>query len=190
MQNLWGDNVLSDLIDKLCDDQSLRDQRREIEGHVRIYANRDAVEQAIHQCKPLSGLLDYNGGIWIAYRPKSEEYRNDMDWDKDTTRHWSRSALKLLKVQLNDQAGRRVSDLCWFAPLSTVPNDTITMSSPLELKDRVDQYLLLLPQLNDNGNGYQNFFHVIGSKWTERVSDGTFKTPNLAFENFNDDWQV
>lgn len=51
----------------------------------------------------------------------------------------------------------------------------------------VDQYVLLLPKLSDDGNAYFNGFYVIGNKWTERVSGGNFCTPNIALHLFRND---
>ena len=139
---------------------------REMEGQLRIYANRDAVINAVTRCKPLSAMLAKDGSIWIAYRPTTEEYCNDSN--KTTCKNWSRSALQLLKFNLNDASGQLVSHLCWFAPVSVEMEQILTLESTQELKLHVDQILLLLPKLGANDE-YQNMFYTMGSKWTERI---------------------
>jgi len=188
LQKLWSQHILSNLIANLNPkERALKEQTREMEGHVRIYANRDAVMDAIAECRPMSGVLGNDRSVWVGYRPNTEQFNNDTT--KSTEQGWSRSAVQLLKLAFDDDAteAQLVSGLCWFAPFSVVPNVTKTLGSPLELKACVDQYVLLLPKLGA-GAEYENTFYCIGSKWTERVKDGTFAQPQLARDLF-EDWQ-
>ena len=186
LQTLWRDDALSGLIEKLNKDASVQNQRREMEGQLRIYSNRDAVIEAINSCKPLSAILHEDGSVWMAYRPTTNEYRGDNY--KETLHDWSRSALQLLKLHFDDDSGMLLSYLCWFAPLSVADGDIITLGKPQELNSIVNQFVLLLPQLGA-GDEYQNMFYAIGSKWSERVRGGSFEQPKLPKEIF-EDWQT
>ena len=182
LNTLWQQDTLSGLIDRTGKKRS-SDERREMEGQLRIYANRDAVINAVTSCMPLSAMLATDGSIWIAYRPTTEEFCNDSN--KTTCKNWSRSALQLLKLNLNDELGQLVSDLCWFAPVSVEMEQILTLESTIELKLHADQILLLLPKLGANDE-YQNMYYTIGSKWTERIRGGSFEQPRLSKELFKD----
>jgi hypothetical protein len=187
LQNLWNHDTICALIQKLDKDHAAKEQHREMEGQLRIYANRAAVIQAINSCKPMSGVLAKDGSIWIAYRPTTAEY--DTDQGKTTSHNWSRSALQLLQLQFDDASGSLLSHCCWFAPIALAePANKLTLGSPQELKLHVNQYLLLLPKLGADDE-YENKFYVVGSNWTERVEDGTFEQPQLQQELFKD-WQA
>jgi len=64
-------------------------------------------------------------------------------------------------------------------------DNMLTLGSPQELNHHVNQYLLLLPKLGANSE-YENMFYVVGSKWTERVTGGSFEPPQLHQELFKD----
>jgi len=188
LRRLWQDNALSGLIEKADPETAAKvRQSRALEGHVRIYRNVSDVLEAIHRRKPMSGVLDNDGSVWVAYRPTVPEFNNDTT--KTTQQPWTRSAVQLLKLDFDDseEAGQLVSHLCWFAPFSVAPNVKMTLGSLLELKTCVDQYVLLLPKLGKDGE-YENIFYVIGSKWTERVKGGTFAQLKLSPDLFKD-WQ-
>jgi hypothetical protein len=183
LQNLWREDILSGLIEKLDKDHASQDQKQEMEGQLRIYASRAAAMEAINSCKPLSAMVTNDGSVWIAYRPTTDEYRSDQA--KDTQCNWSRSALQLLQLKFNDESGVLVSHLCWFAPISVAESETLTLGSLKELNHCVNQYLLLLPRLGADDE-YQNMFYVIGSKWTNRVEGGSFEQPNLPQQLFTE----
>jgi len=187
LENLWRENTLSGLIERMNGDkQALKDQQREIEGLLKVYSNLDALTDAIASFKPLSGMLAKDGTVWAAYRPTKEEFLADNA--KTTNSDWSRSSLQLLNLEFDDGVGQLVSHLCWFSPLSVVHGKSLTLGGPQELKNHVDQYVLLLPKLGP-GDQYINMFYVVGSKWTERVSSGLFEQPQLSLELFKD-WQT
>ena len=183
LQNLWKEDTLSGLIERMNNGLALKARQRETEGQLRVYANHGAAMDAIHSCRPLSGMVTKDGSVWIAYRPTTKEFATDSA--NTTVHNWSRSALQLLKLQFNDDAGILLSQLCWFAPISVAVGDKLTLGSPQELNSHVNQYLLLLPKLGDGGE-YQNMYYVIGSKWTERVRGGAFEQPQLPLEIFRD----
>jgi hypothetical protein len=180
LESLLLEDKLSDLIDQLNNDLA---SSREIEGMLRIYSNRADALAAISSNKPLSGMLDKDGSVWIAYRLKSCDY--DADTSKTTSKSWSRSALQLVKLSFDDDSGSLVSHLCWFAPIEVEEGETMTLGCPQELNLYVDQYLLLLPKLGV-GDQYLNMYYAIGSKWTQRVTGGSFEQPQLPGELFND----
>lgn len=150
---------------------------------MKVYANRNAMIDAITSCKPLSAMVSTDGSIWIAYRPTTEEFANHIA--KTTSKNWSRSALQLLKLKFNDDLGLLVSHLCWFAPISVAEGEELTLGSTTELKLHADQLVPLLPKLGPNDE-YQNMYYSIGSKWTERVSSGSFEQASLPQELFKD----
>jgi len=180
LQNLLREDKLSHLIDQLNDDLA---SNRELEGMLKIYSSRPAALAAISSNKPLSGLLDKDGSVWIAYRPTTAEY--DADTSKTTSRSCSRSALQLMKLRFNDASGLLLSHLCWFAPIEVEEGETLTLGCSPELNLYVNQYLLLLPKLGV-GDQYLNMYYAIGSKWTQRVTDGSFQQPKLPRELFKD----
>ena len=186
LQTLWREDTLSGLIERMNDDHASKDQKRENEGQLRIYANRATAMEAITRCKPLSAMLAKDGSVWIAYRPTKEEYVTDTA--KPILRSWSRSALQLLELHFDDASGQLVSHICWFAPISVSVSDKMTLGSTQELNLHVNQFLLLLPRLGADEE-YQNMFYAIGSKWTERVAGGSFEQPQLPRELFKD-WQT
>ena len=159
---------------------------REAEGHLKIYPNKDVLLLAIKDCQPLSGMMAKDGTIWAAYRPTKDQFREDED--KATALDWSRSALQFLNIVFNDSAGLWVSTICWFSPISVTPGTTMTLGGTQELKQHVDQYVLLLPRLGI-GNEYENMFYVVGSNWTERISSGRFDLPQLSSDVFSD-WET
>lgn len=184
LNTLWQQDRLSALIDEIGSRHSLdKDNRREMEGQLRVYANRDAVIDAVTSCMPLSAMLASDGSIWMAYRPTTEEFRNDST--KTTIKDWSRSALQLLKLKFNDDMAQLVSDLCWFAPVSVEMEEVLTLGSTIELKLHADQFLLLLPKLGATDE-YQNMYYALGSKWTERIRGGSFEQPRLSKDLFKD----
>ena len=183
LQNLWRDNKLTELLEPITPTE----QRRDIEGLIRIYSSLATLKDNVTNCKPLSGMLTKDGSVMVAYRPTTEEYRNDTS--RKCLENWSRSALQLLTVKFDDAKGHQESHLCWFSPISLSTTPTLTLGSAHELKNHADQYVLLLPQINDDEQ-YQNLFYTIGSLWTERVCGGSFQRPRIAPELFEDDWHA
>ena len=48
----------------------------------------------------------------------------------------------------------------------------------------VDQYVLMLPRLDEKGEVYQNSYYAIGDKWTKRVASGDFLMSTLSHKVF------
>ena len=90
-----------------------------------------------------------------------------------------------MKVNYDDESGERLCDACWFAPVEVAEGEICTIDNIGELKEFADQYLLLLPKLDDDGE-YMNMYHVVGHKWTEREEKGTFENPQLSKELFGE----
>jgi len=184
LTTLWQQDALSGLIDQLgSKSSSEKDKRRDMEGQLKVYANRAALMDAVASSKPLSAMLATDGSIWMAYRPTTEEFHNDST--KTTSKNWSRSALQLVKLNFNDGLGQLVLNLCWFAPVSVELEEVLTLESTIELKLHADQFLLLLPRLEDDDE-YKNMYYTLGSKWTERIRGGSFEHPRLSQELFKD----
>jgi hypothetical protein len=160
---------------------------REMEGHMRVYKNSASLQEEIQNCKPLSAMLHKDGSIWMAYRPSTQEF--NLDDNKATKMTWSRSSLQLLQLQFHDESGSCLSHLCWFAPIFLDSNQAapLTLNSTQDLKAHADQFLLLLPMLGADEN-YQNMYYAIGSKWTQRIQNGSFGSPQLQLQPLFNAW--
>ena len=56
----------------------------------------------------------------------------------------------------------------------------------MKLDKIAEQYLLMLPMLDDDGKEYVNQYYTIGSEWTEWVESGQYVKPEIREEAFKD----
>jgi len=184
LQCLWQRDMLSALmrqLDGTCEDD---DSKREMEGMLRVCANRSAALEAVDNNMPLSAMLANDGTIWIAHRPSTSECLDDET--KPTSVGWSRSAVQLQELKFHDGLGKCVSDLCWFAPVNV--GRVFSLGSTSDVREFANQHLLLLPQLGPNDE-CQNSHCGIGSKWSQRNSRCVFGSPQISTKVF-EDWTV
>lgn len=147
---------------------------RELENTIYIYKSITDVQAAVDNCKPISAFLDKGGEVWIGHRP------NDGS-------SGSRSAITTMKIHYNDEEGELVSGLCWCTPIQ-LDEDTPSLryDTRRDLELSISQYVLLIPMLDKESEEYVNRYYSIGSRWTERVSSGTFEIPTLTKDIYND----
>ena len=159
--------------------QKLQDKRlglsdsRELEGAMKVYKSEAEFYEAYTNCQPLSALVDSEDIIWVACRPTGQTN--------------SRSAIRLLRLNLQDEQGELVLGLCWCAPISyDRQQDPVVYQSRKEVHQIAVQYVLLLPRLGEKGANYCNNYYAIGSNWTERVGSGKFVAPVINEKLFLD----
>lgn len=161
---------------------------RGMEGVIKVYKSRGEVDDALSSSPaPLSGLEGTDGSVWIAYR-HSTSTTTDGDAPQEGCPHGvvqSRSTVKLLRICFDDEKGESVANSCWFAPIYT-DGDVRWYSSTSEMDVFARQYVLLLPRMHPSSGEFQNNYHVMGHKWTERVSSGAFCQTELNQEVFGD----
>ena len=146
---------------------------RDMEMTIYVYKTEQLANEAVATNMPLCGLVDKNGLLWIACRP----------CDKGTH---NRSSILLLQVRFDDLDGEDVCGMCYCAPLNREISETRkhTFTSLREMHSFVDQYVLMLPRLDEKGEVYQNSYYAIGNKWTERVASGDFLMSTLSHKVF------
>ena len=167
--------ALTQLLDSL---DNAKPSGRELEGTMKIYSNKNQLMDEINNCRPLSGVLDIEGGVYLGCRTT-----------KDDAGDTYRSAICLYKLMFDDGNGELLKGMCWCAPISLSNDESSRLfNSRQDVSSSVSEYLLILPQINDDGDAYQNSYHVIGHKWSERISNGTFTSPNLT-PGLYQDWK-
>jgi hypothetical protein len=152
-----------------------KEPNREHNGSIKVFGSKLKAEEAVSQYLPLSGIVDHNHDVWIAYRPTVEET--------------SRSSITLLQLEFNDINGENVLGICWMSPITLTDNE-ITFHSMDECCSSAMEFALLLPQLSDNGLNFINKYYIIGHKWTERNNMGKFELGNLNFDSVFKDWEI
>jgi hypothetical protein len=146
---------------------------RENNGTIKIFGTKAKLEEAVQACLPLSGIVDENNDVWIAYRPTGTQSE--------------RSSVTLVKLVFDDDLGENVQGICWMSPIILSENER-SYSTLDECCNYANQFLLLLPQLSDKGNNFTNKYYAIGHKWTERNSSGIFECSNLNLDYIFKDW--
>jgi hypothetical protein len=170
--------TLNNILEKvqLCNnDSTTQKPNRENSGTIRIFSNMEKAMDAVSDCLPLSGIVDLNNDVWIAYRPTGG----------DTTR----SSITLVQLIFDDNNGMNVEGICWMAPIY-LSNNEKQYESMEDCCNSAIEFALLLPKLNDNGLHFLNMYYVIGHKWTERNTIGMFEWSNLSFDYVFKDWST
>jgi hypothetical protein len=167
-------NLLEKMKSKKGDNQK-QDPNREHNGSIRIFGSRLKAEEAVSQYLPLSGIIDHNHDVWIAFRPTGEQS--------------SRSSVSLLQLEFDDINGENVVGICWMSPIALTNNEK-TFDSMNECCSSAMEFALLLPQLSDNGLNFTNKYYALGQKWTERNSNGKFEWSSLNFNSVFKDWEI
>jgi hypothetical protein len=146
---------------------------REYNGTIKIFSSKEKLEEAVIECSPLSGIVDNNDDVWIAFRP--------------TGLKSGRSCVSLIRLDFDDNVGKNVEEIIWMSPIaiSGIEKDFQTLE---ECCDYAVQYTLLLPQLSEKGNNFTNMYYVIGHNWTERISTGKFQWNSLNLDSIFKDW--
>lgn len=160
---------LLDIMQPSDENESSRDNI----GSIKIYGNKAKLVETVGACQPLSGIVDANNDVWIAYRPTGIQF--------------TRSSVTLVQLVFEDGKGENVQDICWMSPIILSENEKEFTSMDQCCKYAIE-FLLLLPQLSENGNGFLNKYYVIGHKWTERNSSGRFEWSNLNLDSIFNDW--
>lgn len=145
---------------------------RDSEGILKIYSNCDVLQESVNSFNPLSGIVDTNNNVWIACRPRQAG---------------TRSSVVLNQVIFEDNAGRKLGNLCWMTPIHVNVSTTKILPSMKEVMKIAKEYILLLPSLNQDGLSFINLYYSIGSKWSERTPTGFFEPYNIT-EALFDDW--
>ena len=154
---------------------------RELAGALKIYGSFNEVGKALksigsEQARPLSGL--YHVG-------PDRKHVVSMAYHAGGTHGWS--AIKLLDLAFDDNEGKTIEDICYFAPIvsAMVAEDRIYQTCH-QVDEIAMEYVLILPVFDASGNGYANYYYYIGSDWTEWGDDGKFATPRLPPSLFKD----
>ena len=155
------------------DKSNSKNYSRENSGSIKIYGNKTKLDEAIQECCPLSGIVDNNDDVWLAYRPTGIKL--------------GRSCVTLIKVDFDDLKGEYIEGICWMSPIILSDNE-ICFNTLNECCDYAREFTLLLPQLSDKGNNFVNKYYVIGHTWTERINNGKFEWSNLNLEHVFKDW--
>jgi hypothetical protein len=171
--------TLTNLLEKVkgvnTDSQKLK-PNRENSGTIKIFGNKEKAVDAVRENIPLSGILDKNNDVWIAYRPTGGEK--------------TRSSITLVKLEFDDDNGMNIEGICWMAPIN-LSEIEIEYDSMEDCCSSSMEYVLLLPKLSDNnGLHFINMYYAIGHKWTERNTMGIFEWSNLSFDYVFKDWST
>ena len=145
---------------------------RGTEGLLKIFSNKDDVDNAINSAIPLSGVIDNNHKVYIGYRP--------MDGTS------SRSAVSLIELQFDDVNGDDICGICWTSAIAVNNNNIIHMKSMTSVSEFAREFCLLLPQINEKG--FCNKYYCIGSTWSERKKNGKFELSTLNTDDTFIDW--
>jgi hypothetical protein len=137
-----------------------------LEGAVKVYKSREEVDKALKSNLPLSALKLGNNSIHMVYRESQQVH--------------------LLEICFHDAEGHQVCDICWCSPISTTHNLN-PFDSMTQIQAITEQYILLLPVLDNKGTEYVNSYHAISNKWLERTQSGLFK-PTAIPEQLFQDW--
>jgi hypothetical protein len=170
--------TITNLLDMVQSDNN-EDQKqkpnRDYSGTLKIFSSKAKAEDAVMNCLPLSGTVDQNNEVWIAYRPTGIET--------------SRSSITLVQLEFDDNNGMNVEGICWMAPIKLTENER-AYDSMEECCSEVVEFALLLPQLSEGGSTFTNMYYAIGNKWTERNTMGIFEWSTLSFDYVFKDWET
>jgi hypothetical protein len=173
LRRLYQNETLNRLLDDVRnkEEKSSSSDPDVLEGVLRVYKSRDDVNLALKSNVPLSAVQLGKQSLWIAYRGQQ-----------------SRSSVELLEICFDDAAGEQVCDICWCAPIWT--NDLVQFFDSMgDIQPIAEQYILLLPRLDSSGTSYENYYHAIGNKWTERTKSGLFQPTEISEHLFRD-WRA
>jgi hypothetical protein len=160
-------------IDDVGDDnEDNQAKSRETEGVLKVYSSYTSLHDAVSASHPLSAVLDRENKVWVACRPRGGA---------------SRSSVELHEITFDDHAGVNASNICWISPIHLcTTNHPIIFPNMQEVSLYSVDFLLLLPALSNNGNDYINIYYCVGSKWTERTSNGLFEKCTITEQLFVD----
>jgi hypothetical protein len=164
---------LLDIMQSESNESDKKASSRENIGSIKIFGSKAKLEEAVQECLPLSGIVDENNDVWIAYRPTGTQS--------------DRSAVTLVQLEFDDTMGEYVEGICWMSPIILSANER-KFDSMEKCCYSAIEFLLLLPQLSDKGNNFINKYYAIGHKWTERNSSGKFEWSNLNLDCIFKDW--
>lgn len=170
LRRLYQLDTIAKLMEKIPRHSEMIGKQRETEGLLKIYASSKFLEEAVTSCNPLSGVLDEDHRVWLACRPSGKA---------------TRSSVMLLQLTFDDHNGENVADLCWMSAIH-ISNNSKLFASMLDVLTFSKQFVLLLPSLDVNGKDFSNKYYSIGSKWTERMSNGAYEKSSLNVITFND----
>jgi hypothetical protein len=145
---------------------------RVTEGLLKIFSNIDDASNAIINAIPLSGVVDDDHKVYIAYRP--------IDGTS------SRSAVSLLQLKFDDDNGYNICGICWTSKIEIYNNNKIHLKSMACVFKFAREFCLLLPQIKETG--FINKYYCIGSNWTERHKNGMFELSTLNTDDTFIDW--
>ena len=145
---------------------------RVTEGLLKIFSNIDDVSNAIINAIPLSGVVDDDHNVYIAFRP--------MDGTS------SRSSVSLLQLIFDDDNGYSICGLCWTSKIEMNNTKIVHLKSMADVLKFAREFCLLLPQIKDTG--FVNKYYCIGSNWTERQKNGKFEQSTLNIDETFNDW--
>lgn len=174
LNRLYQMESISKIIEKVNtnDMKSVVPSTRGTEGLLKIFSNIEDAKDAIRSALPLSGVVDDDHKVYIAYRP--------MDGTS------SRSAVSLLELKFDDKNGDDICGICWTAEIQVNNNNIIHKESMACVFEFAREFCLLLPQINEMG--FCNKYYCIGSNWTERKKNGMFELSTLNTDETFIDW--
>ena len=162
LNQLWEQNI-----------GSLTADWRSMEGEMKVYKSEVKANEAITNNVPMSGIVDSLNRVWIAFRPIGGKGIE------------ARSHVILMEIGFDDTNGELLQGVCWCAPIMKT-GATRYYKTRRDIYSFAKQYVLMLPQLDNEGVNFWNSYHVLGNQWTERVESGSFhavgKLPTALFQ--------
>lgn len=152
-------------------------KNREMEGAVRVFKNKAELDNCLKKNEPFTAVLSkHDNTLWVPFRPVGEA-------------SYTRSAVRLMKLNMNDDEGELLCALCWMSPVQ--PTETFLSFADLIAinQDFAKEYVLFLPKLqmlNRDTCVFLNKYYCVGHLWTERNREGQFVTPSIDEITFYD----
>ena len=123
---------------------------------------------------PFTAILGKDKHLYVPFRPKGTGS--------------DRSSIALWQLTLNQDEGKYLGDVCWVCPIGLSKVPTQIYPSMQDVSNFVDQFVLMMPCLDNTGLEFTNMYYAIGHEWTEWDNTGAFDWFQLKNNSVFKDW--
>ena len=175
LKRLYQYETIDWLMSKWATPQDKKERDRSMDGLIKIHANeKEAESLVVEDPAPFTAILGKDKHLYFPFRPKGTGS--------------DRSSIALWQLTLNQDKGNYLGGVCWVCPigLSNVP--ATIYPSLQDVSDFVDQFVLMMPCLDNTGSEFINMYNAIGHEWTEWDNTGAFDWFQLKNNSVFKDW--
>ena len=168
MRKLYQYDTLEWMLDKMDEQNGSRSRRkRDSDAVLKVFKNRQEMEQDLASNAILCGLLGNDKHIYLAYRPTGEEEGN------------TRRLVKICRVMVDDTSGEWTPSRCWTAPLHLGTETKLYDSIGCLWEDFIEEVLICMPRISETNGSFTNLYYIVGNLWRERQPNGLHTIPDI-----------